>query len=204
MKFFRNAPLITLIITTVSFVLSGCFGRGPDDPWLSLHTRDARIAQNWELAEMTATIVNTVGGATTNISYNFDGSNIYITTNGVTVSYGYAFEMNVLDNGKVESKETFYDPANASSVVATSTKESFWYWADDVKNKTTVNLDLTGLYAPYPAYDITRLAYDDMSLLVDFTDNAQVIDPSTGNTTSSSTSVTLFMEFVYNDGDPKN
>lgn len=195
MKINTSARLLTIIIVGISFVLSGCFGRGEEDPWMSLHTRDARIAQNWQLSKMTGTVVNTIGGLTTNISYNYDGTNIFITTNGTTVSYGYAFEMNISDKGTVTSKETFTDPANPNTVVITSTKTSYWFWANDVKNKTTINLDLTGTFQPYPAYDIPRLAWNDMALLLDYTDNYQNIDPVTGVTTSTNTTVNLNIEF---------
>lgn len=195
MKINSSARLLTIIIVGISFVLSGCFGRGDDDPWLSLHTRDARMAQNWQLTKMTGTVVNTVGGMTTNIVYNFDGENIFITTNGNNESFGYAFEMNITDQGTVTSKETFTSPSNANQVVLNSSKSSYWFWANDVKNKTTVNLDLTGTFEPYPAYDVMRLAWNDMNLVLDYTDNYQAIDPITGETTSTNITVSLNIEF---------
>ncbi len=195
MKIITNARILTVLILGLSFAVSGCFRKGEEDPFFSIHTRDARMAQNWQLTKLTGTVVNTTNGLTTNINYNFDGTNIFITTNGNTVSYGYAFEMNISDNGTVISKETFTDPANPNVVYNTSSKTSYWFWANDVKNKTTVNLDLTGTFQPYPAYDIPRLAWNDMALLVDYTDNYQQIDPVTGTTISSSSTVNLNLEF---------
>lgn len=188
----------SIFIVVVAISLSGCFGRGEDDPFLSLHTRDARLAQNWKMVEMQGTVVNTIDGMSTTTRYEFDGSNIFITSDGSTVSYGYTYNMNIKDNGDIQTTETFTDPANANQEIQTSTKTSFWFWSNDDKNKTTVNLDATGILADYQSYDIPRLAWSDMTLTVNFSDNYQ----QTADTTviSSSSTVDFLIKFEFDNG----
>ncbi len=188
----------SVLVLTAGIMLSGCFGRGEDDPFFSLHTRDARLAQNWKMAEMQGTVINTTDGLTTTTRYEFDGSNIFITTDGSTVSYGYTYNMNIKDNGDIQSTETFTDPANANQEVLTSTKTSFWFWSNDYKNKTTVNLDATGILADYQSYDIPRLAWSDMTLVVNFSDNYQQNADSV--IISSSNTVDFQIKFEYDNG----
>lgn len=188
----------SVLVLTAGIMLSGCFGRGEDDPFFSLHTRDARLAQNWKMAEMQGTVINTTDGLTTTTRYEFDGSNIFITTDGSTVSYGYTYNMNIKDNGDIQTTETFTDPANANQEVLTSTKTSFWFWSNDDKNKTTVNLDATGILADYQSYDIPRLAWSDMTLVVNFSDNYQQNADSV--IISSSNTVDFQIKFEYDNG----
>lgn len=190
--------LYFMAILAAGITLSGCFGRGEDDPFLSLHSRDARMAQSWYMTGMQGTVVNTIGGQTITTYYDFDGTNIFINTDGVTESYGFSYNMKVQDNGEVTSTETRTDPANANTVILTSTKNSYWYWSDDAQNKTTVNMDLTGILSPYLSYDIPRLAWADMQWTINYSDNYQANADTT--TISTSTAVDFIIEWAYDDG----
>jgi hypothetical protein len=182
------------IIAVSAFILSGC-ARGEDDPWFTLHTRDARMSQPWKLVEMSGSVVNTIGTDVTNIEYQFDGTNLFISTNDETESFGFTYTMDVNDNGEVISKEVRTNPANANDVLVNSSKTSYWYWGDDDKNKTSVVLDLTGdILNQYKAYDIPRLAWNDMTLRVSFSDNYQEI---INDTTVISTTSTVDLELKF-------
>ncbi|MEZ5014044.1 MAG: hypothetical protein R2794_07105 [Chitinophagales bacterium] len=184
---------VIVVLGTSTLLLNGC-ARGEDDPWLTFHTRDARISQPWILKKMTGTIVTTTNGNTENIEYEYDGTRIYITHDGVTTSYIYSFTMNCKDNGELFSTESMVNE-NDGSTYASSSKTSFWFWGDDKQNKTNVNLDLTGLFASYPTYDIPRLAWNDMSLDVDYSDNYTIWNEVTEQYDSFTESVLLQLQF---------
>jgi hypothetical protein len=175
-----------------AFTISGC-ARGEDDPWLTIHTRDARLTQPWKMTGMTGSVVTTVDGNTTNVEYEFDGTNIYITTNGATVSYAYTFGMEIQDNGEVFSEETMNE-INSGDIVQQSSKTSYWYWGNDDKNKTSAVLDLTGILADYKSYDIPRLAWNDMSLEVDYSDNYTI---QVNDSTYSAGSIAVLLQIDF-------
>lgn len=190
--------LVSTTIIGMTLLFSSCFKKGEDDPFFSFHSRDARLAQNWMMESMQGTVVNTIDGLTITTYYDFDGTNIFINTDGATESYGYAYAIKVKDNGEVSSTETRTDPANANDVLQTSTKNSYWFWSNDAQNKTTVNMDLTGLLEPYLSYDIPRLAWSDMTWTVNFSDNYQQNEDTV--TISTSTSVNFTINWVYDNG----
>ena len=162
--------ITTLAIIAVSaLTFSGC-KKGENDPFLTFHSRDARLTQNWKLVSFNGTSVETIDGVETNIEYTFDGTNLYTTINGTTSSATYAFTMEVKSDGEVFSVESMND-INSGDPLSQSSKTSFWYWGDDNKNKTAVYLDLTGIYSGILVYDIPRLAYNDMNLNVSYSDN---------------------------------
>ena len=179
-----------VLLSSTAFI-SGC-ARGENDPWLTFHTRDARITQPWVLKAVSGTVVETVGGSTTNIDYEYDGTNLYVTTNGVTVSFAYVFNMEVKNNGEVFSEE-FLNEVATGNPVQQSSKTSYWYWGNDDQNKTSIVLDLTGYFAGYISYDIPRLAWNDMSLTVDYSDNYTTVDGVVGSKT-----VLLQLDFDVN------
>lgn len=169
----RNILALPILLSTVLIVFSGC-KRGEEDPWLTFHTRDARMTQPWVLTGLQGTRVETTGGTTINTEYTFDGTGLYITTDGVTKSYTYTFKMDVRDNGEVFSEET-RDDLETGDFVSKSSRTGFWYWGNDDKNKTSVYLELTGLpnelNSTINNYDIPRLAWNDMTLDVATSDN---------------------------------
>jgi hypothetical protein len=197
MKKYR--PLFSLLLLSgVAILFSGCFGRGEDDPFFSLHSRDARLTQKWKMVQMEGTEVNTIDGQSTTTRYEFDGTSLFVTTDGQTESYGYDYRLNIGDNGDVVSTETFTDPSNPNETLQTSTKTSFWFWSNDNQNKTTVNLDITGILSAYSSYDIPRLAWSDMTLVVNFSDNYQEIIDTT--VVSSASTVDFEIRFDYDNG----
>lgn len=158
-----------IILLSGTFFFSGC-AKGEDDPWLTLHSRDARMTQSWKLVSFNGTRVVTTDTSETNIEYTFDGTNLYTTINGVTSSVNYVFTMEIKDGGEVFSSEVQSD-VNTLTPIIQSTKTSFWYWGDDEKTKTAVYLDLTGLFSDVLVYDIPRLAWNDMTISIAYSDN---------------------------------
>lgn len=176
-----NSFLMMIVLLSSTAFFSGC-ARGEDDPWFTIHSRDARITQPWILTSLSGTIVETVDGNITNIDYEYDGTNLYVTTNGTTVSYAYVFDMQIKDNGEVFSEE-FINDIESGDPVQQSSKSSYWYWGNDDKNKTSVVLDLTGYFADYVSFDIPRLAWNDMSLSIDYSDNYTTTGGAAGSKT---------------------
>lgn len=162
--------ITTLAIIAVSALTFSSCKRGENDPFLTFHTRDARLTQEWKLVSFNGTSVKTLNGVETNIEYTFDGTTLYTTVNGNTSSSTYEFTMEVKADGEVFSSETSI-ALDAGGVDAQSTKTSFWYWGDDDKNKTAVYMDLTGIFSDVLVYDIPRLAYNDMTFDVSYSDN---------------------------------
>jgi len=193
----RNlVSVLVILLLAGSAMISGC-ARGEDDPWLTLHSRDARLSQTWSLSSLSGSVVQTTNGSTTNIEYYFDGTNLYITTNGVTESFAYVYDMQIKDNGDVFSQE-FMNDITLGTVVSQSSQTSYWYWGNDDKNKTSVNLDLTGLLSAYMSYDIPRLAWNDMSFSVDYSDNYTVLNEVTQEYEAGSETVLIEMEWDVN------
>ncbi len=188
----KNISVISFILLAASAIIfSGC-KRGEDDPFLSLHSRDARLTQKWILTSMSGTIVNTFTDPDSiiNVEYTYDGTNIYITTNDSTVSFAYIFNMEIKNNGEVFSEE-FFNIIETDNPAQISSKTSFWYWGNETRNKTVVNLDLTGILADYPTYDIPRLAWNDMTLEIAFSDNYTI-----SGSIAESKNVNFVLEFA--------
>ncbi|MBC8045865.1 MAG: hypothetical protein H7Y00_03670 [Fimbriimonadaceae bacterium] len=186
----KSIYLGVLILTTTVFVFSGC-KRGEEDPWLTFHSRDARMTQQWLLVSLQGTIVETFDNdSIVNTEYTFDGTNLYETSAGETDSYGFIYKMNVKSNGEIFSEE-FRTNAIDGTSVSESSRIGFWFWGSDDKNKSSVNLDLTGLLSSYTNYDIPRLAWNDMTLAVSSSDNYTL---STGESYSINTNFELNFE----------
>ncbi len=168
MKKLRSITTI-IVLAVAAFAISSC-KKGENDPFLTFHSRDARLTQNWKLVSFNGTSVETLNGEDINVEYTFDGTNLYTTINGVTSSAAYAFTMEVKADGEVFSSESYNNIDNGDPL-SQSSKTSFWYWGDDDKNKTAVYMDLTGLFADVLVYDIPRLAYNDMTFEVSYSDN---------------------------------
>lgn len=166
----KIVSITTLAIIAVSALTFSSCKRGENDPFLTFHTRDARLTQEWKLVSFNGTSVKTLDGVETNIEYTFDGTTLYTTINGNTSSSAYEFTMEVKADGEVFSSETSI-ALDGGGVNAQSTKTSFWYWGDDDKNKTAVYMDLTGIFSDVLVYDIPRLAYNDMTFDVSYSDN---------------------------------
>ena len=192
MKKLLSFTLISLLAMS-AITFSGC-AKGEEDPFLTFHTRDARITQPWILTGMTGTVVTTLNGATTNVEYEFDGTNLYITTNGVTESFAYIYKMDINENGEVFSEEFLNNFANGS-IISQSSQTSYWYWGDDDKSKTSVNLDLTGIMSEWINYDLPRLAYNDMIMNVDYSDNYTEFNEADSTYDAGSESVYLELTF---------
>ncbi|MBK9557360.1 MAG: hypothetical protein IPO47_16355 [Bacteroidetes bacterium] len=190
----KLVSIVTIAVLAISsLTFSGC-AKGEEDPFFSIHTRDARLTQAWNMVSMTGTVVTTVDGLTTNVEYEFDGTNLYITTDGVTESFAYIFNMEVKDNGELFSEE-FLNNTVTGATIAQSSKTSYWYWGDDNQSKTSVNLDLTGVLAAWLNYDLPRLAYNERMMSVDYADNYTVYDPVSETYSAASESVLLEVKF---------
>ena len=72
----KLVSIVTIAVLAISsLTFSGC-AKGEEDPFFSIHTRDARLTQAWNMVSMTGTVVTTVDGLTTNVEYEFDGTNL--------------------------------------------------------------------------------------------------------------------------------
>lgn len=192
MKKLLSFTLIGLLAAS-TLTFSGC-AKGEEDPFFSIHSRDSRITQPWVLKSMTGTVVTTIDDQTTNLEYEYDGTNLYITTNGVTKVYTYIYNMDIKENGEVFSEE-FMNDFGDGSVVAQSSQTSYWYWGDDNKSKTSINFDLTGIMSSWKNYDLTRLAYNDIIMNVDYSDNYTIYNPLDSTYEAGSESVLLELKF---------
>ncbi len=192
MKKLLSFTLIGLLAAS-ALTFSGC-AKGEEDPFFSIHSRDARISQPWILKSMTGTVVTTTADSITNLEYEYDGTNLYVTENGVTRVYNYIYKMNIKDNGEVFSEEFKNDFGNGS-VISQSSQTSYWYWGDDKGNKTSINLDLTGIMSAWTNYDLSRLAYNDIIMNVDYSDNYTILNPIDSVYEASSKSVLLELKF---------
>ncbi len=192
MKKLLSFTLIGLLAAS-TLTFSGC-AKGEEDPFFSIHSRDARISQPWILKSMTGTIVTTINDQTTNLEYEYDGTNLYITQDGNTQVFNYIYKMDIKDNGEVFSEEFKNDFGNGS-VISQSSQTSYWYWGDDKGNKTSINLDLTGIMNAWKNYDLTRLAYNDIIMSVDYSDNYTIFNEADSSYDAGSESVLLELKF---------
>jgi hypothetical protein len=56
----RSTILLVLISVIIFPLLTGCFGKGEDDPFISLRTRKARMTGEWEINAYTKDVIQTI------------------------------------------------------------------------------------------------------------------------------------------------
>jgi hypothetical protein len=156
----RTLPFLVVLIL-VQAVLSSC-RKGENDPWLSFRPRDARITQKWEIKGLDGTFVTAENGASSSFRYELNQNIITIVQSpGSARNFGYSFTIQLFDNGNMQAIETLTDSVGTQFE---SLANGQWYWLDDAKNKGSIKMDLAGVLAPIEAFQIDRLAYDELVL----------------------------------------
>ena len=148
----KSISLLAISVILIALFFSGC-KKGENDPFLTLKSRTARLAQDWVLSSEDYTVTQTgtwlgVGDYITTIVYSFDGtsesqkatqsSGGNSTTN--TTTYTYSKEITFDKDGTFKSTEI-----NGGNATIT---EGTWMWMsknknNDLKNKEAIAMFIT-------------------------------------------------------------
>lgn len=138
----KKMKIVALAIITLAVVLpmSSC-KKGPNDPSISLKSRDARITAEWKLTAITGTTVQNYLGTQYTITHNYNGTTYSIASNGSTSSGVGAFTMTIDKDGVFTYNETYTDDGASSANVVSG--EGQWFWAGNDNSKVAVILPIS-------------------------------------------------------------
>ncbi len=208
---------LLLFTGIVTFSSIGC-RKGADDPFISLKSRNARITGKWKLEEVN--VINTTlnygfdkngvwMSSETKYIVTYDGNNLNtritdssngIITRDIFMSFGYAFSLELKNNG--ESRYTEALNLNQNSTFANKELrqgDGQWYWANGKVRKDAffdsgAEVSLFGTLGNQiyiKKYPLDRLTDNEM-IIKNTTNRMQTDSNSTGNgTTSITTDLTL-------------
>ena len=128
----KSLKFALLMIVAVVFILPSC-KKGKDDPFLSLHTRKARVTGKWTLSSGTLTQVNS--GSTTTLTFN--GTTCAETSGSYSTTFSYTQTITI------DKKGTYTISVNDDGNLSTQTGD--WYFGRknkdlDIKNKESIVL----------------------------------------------------------------
>lgn len=128
---------VLFVILMAAFIIPAMVSckKGPNDPGVSLKSRDSRLIGAWKLVSFTGTKQTYAGLDPITISYRFDGNNYTATSSGTSISGTGSFTMEILKDGGFTYSEG-YTPSGGTASVYSGT--DFWYWADNDNNKIAV------------------------------------------------------------------
>lgn len=131
-----------LIAVIVLATFAGC-KKGENDPFLSFRSRDARVVGEWKVSSYAYDEASVNGNNTTTVKVAYDGSNYSSTNSNANppVDKGtYAIMFEMLKDGTLKYTQTRTE-GNSS---ATTVQEGNWAWMDSRKNKSIINLSVSG------------------------------------------------------------
>lgn len=152
----KKVLLLTGFAVTL-FVVQSC-KKGADDPFLSLKTRDARIAGEWILKSQELTESSTLSydgiSETESTNSKYDGAIVTETyvSGGETdiITYSYTQKIEIFKDGSYKLVET----ADGSM----SETSGSWWWLNDSKKKTRIAFD-----DDYGSFEIQMLKSNEMT-----------------------------------------
>ncbi len=197
MKTTFKVVIAGLMLST--FVFDGC-KKGPDDPFMSIHTRKGRMTGDWTVKKGSGTDVN--GSSTT--TWTYDGTTYSSTTGSNTTTNGMTMTVSYVKDGTYKMVTTQTATGFSDAVTETGTWNFTGRIGDDknkdhVVMKTLVHTDVqtigsasttttetyTGDDAPVQLYYIDELKNKEIMFTWKGT------DVSGSSTTSSTGSYTL-------------
>ncbi|HEU4718824.1 MAG TPA: hypothetical protein VFU15_13365 [Bacteroidia bacterium] len=130
MKNIVKISLAGMMLSSLAFV--GC-KKGPDDPFMSLHTRKGRVVGDWTLKAGTETMSN--GSSTT--TYTWDGTNITVTQGSNSSTNGETVTVNFEKDGtyKMVTTDTYTTPFAYTDTQTSTGTWNFTGKIGDDKNK---------------------------------------------------------------------
>ena len=156
--------LSSMLLIGVSF--EGC-KKGENDPFISLHSRDARLTAKWKLTKIEYTDVNgSTASIATTTTITFDGSSYSATVStppapsATSVGTG-TYEMTIDKHGKVSYSETFTASGGTAKI---TTGDGHWEWLSSSKNRDNILIDGSGTLFSGGLYYIDRLASKELVL----------------------------------------
>jgi len=149
MKTLRNISL-TLILSMMVISFMSCLKKSKDDPFISLHSRDGRLANEWKLKSADETMTFTFNGSTT--------TNTTSVINGIHSSSGspYSLELTIEKDGKATC--TVNDDGDINSYT------SYWSWLETGKKKSTLLLGVVD-WSCNSIWTVSRLANKELVLV---------------------------------------
>lgn len=136
--------MIVLLVAAFAMpILDGC-KKGPNDPAISLKSRDARLIATWKLTKIAGTRQSVDGlGDPYTITYAYDGTTYTESYSGSSYSGTGSFEMTIDKDGAISSKESFTPNGGSANVVSGT---GTWYWYENDNSKSSVYVDVYSDY----------------------------------------------------------
>ncbi len=169
----RNTLLLGVVALVGATVMLtwGC-KKGPEDPFISLKSRDARIKGNWELSkvEFSRRTVTTDPDMTCSPDIS---SKTVVSDDGVNFTvydtitrYDFINDKCVIEGEAVPFTGSFKFTVNKDGTYSYSsssgnTREEgtgYWYWEDSKKNKLFIAFDVNWLLCSLNGFDIDEAA----------------------------------------------
>ncbi|MFH0895173.1 MAG: hypothetical protein V2A54_12125 [Bacteroidota bacterium] len=124
MKSLKITVAVVLAALFMAPVFNGC-KKGEEDPGMSLKSRKARLAGEWEMIEGTNTSIS----GTSTETYTYNNGTLTYTGGGASVTGTYTWVLTIEKTGSytVEQSETF------TGNVSNYKEEGFWFFSE--KNK---------------------------------------------------------------------
>jgi hypothetical protein len=135
----KKVKIALLVLIAGVTVLTSC-KKGKDDPFISLHSRDARITAKWKLTKIEAVDVHNAGATYTT---TFDGT-IYtetVSTGGSITATG-SFEMTIDKQGSISAWAENYTQSGFTADVRSGT--GTWMWGNSDKDRDFIAISNAG------------------------------------------------------------
>ncbi|MFM9945079.1 MAG: hypothetical protein ACKVQB_07565 [Bacteroidia bacterium] len=132
-----STAIVLLVLLTGTF--QGC-KKGENDPFLSFHSRDARLAGDWEMtdvnSETTVTFTSTSNPTpvvnTSTVTY----ANGEQTMSGSTSKSRFNVDVKIEKNGQITMTLENFDSKGGS--LGITEERGYWVWGSTAKRKSTV------------------------------------------------------------------
>lgn len=159
--------LATLFI--VSLMLNSC-KKGEEDPWISIHSRDARITGTWKLVEWNGKSEVFQDNAWSREDYAFSNGDLKIYSSGTkpiwTLGTGTMSYTITIEKGGVVSQEF------ETSVESLQTS-GYWRWVNNNKKKSMLETEefALNLISNRKVFEIKKLSNKEMILVFSLNEN---------------------------------
>jgi hypothetical protein len=180
-----------------SLVLEGC-KKGPNDPFITLSSRRARLSGDWKMTKLEVTQTSTDASGTDTYVYTGDGSTLTASMNGVaSPAFAYTLSLNLDKKGAFTQTNTDASSGTAKTYITSGQ----WFFAGknkelELKKREAIIFDILSSTDPTGTDTYTGVAADDIyvidqlkskEMIVVSESTAKYADGSSSTTKSSMT-----------------
>lgn len=185
----KKLQILMFILSSV-VVLSAC-KKGEDDKFLSLKSRKARLAGEWNIRSISGSSKNVSGSGTETITYNYNNGVLSTNTDGDIETKGFSLVYNF------DKKGTYEIISNESSVgyQYSSTSIGNWTFLGKSKEAERKNKEFVSLFETSFQSSGTQGLFSSSSKMLSEIDNLELV-----RLTNKEMVVRLVSNFTQTDG----